>query len=374
MGDFNFAYDSSLFTCPTCRQQISDSRIHEHIRNCELYSPRPSLDDSYSSAQASNYSNSYHYNYTSSSSSESEFKEEEEEDSAESVPPKQSTPSKTHSIAVCPVCFCNFHNTRHPPLLLPACGHTVCKPCLKDIREKSHKFCCPICRAGNKSEIKTLPLNYALLELTERKDVTKCLKHELEYVAYCLDDDSVLCGACIFDHKTHNCSLLTDDKLNSLLGLKKKTLKKDTDELISLKGSWSEALQKMEEHIHKINECVEIHKEGVTSMEKKMIRIVQEGSKMCVQELAEFATHESLRGLKSTFSHSLASLDKEITNVKEKIEKFEMLTMAEKLENTSLAVIKDTKEIPSSAPILALLDKLKVFVDYKEAIMSQKMF
>ena len=371
MESHNSVEASYLFTCPACCQQITDSQIHEHIRNCELYSPRPSPDDSNSSVHSSDYSNSFRYNYDSNSSSEFKENAESEESSARS---KQATPSKTQSIAVCPMCFYNFHNTRHPPLLLPTCGHTVCKPCLKDIRAKSHTSCCPVCRARINAEIKALPVNYALLELTEKKTASRCIKHGLEFVAYCYEDDSVLCGACIFEHKSHDCFLLTNEKLNNLAEQKRIRLKKDAEELVALKKNWTDALHKVEEHINKINECVEIHKSGVINMEKKMIKVVQEGSRICTQELIAIANHDSLKTLKSSFCQNVALLDREIITIQEKFEKFEGLCMAEKLENNFAAVIKDKKEIPSFDPVLALLDKLKVFVDYKQAILSQKMF
>ena len=372
MESHNYIGESYLFTCPACCQQITDSQIHEHIRNCELYSPRPSLDDSYSSVHSSDYTNSFRYNYyNSNTSSENKESIDSEESSVHS---KKASPSKTQSIAVCPVCFYNFHNTRHPPLLLPACGHTICKPCLKDIRTKSHTSCCPICRSAIKLEIKSLPVNYALLELTEKKTVGRCPEHDLEYVAYCYEDDCVLCGACILGHKSHNCCLFTDEKLNALSEQKRIELKKDADELIVLKKNWTGALQQVEEHIQKINECVEIHKSGVINMEKKMIKVVQEGSKNCTQELSAIANHDSLKTLRGNFCHNVTLLDKEIITIQEKIDKFESLSMADKLEDPCATVIKDKKEIPSFGPALALLDRLKVFVDYKQAILSKKMF
>ena len=235
MENFSFAEESYLFTCPACYQQILNSEIHEHIQNCEMYSPHDSIAESYSSLNTSNASNSYRYNYSSNSSSVSEFKDGHRYDDS-SVGSLPSAPSKTHSIAVCPVCFYNYHNTRHTPLLLPSCGHTVCKPCLKDIRDKSNKFCCPICRSINKISIKLLPINYALLELTEKKKTTKCYQHQLEHVAYCNDDDTVLCGACIFEHKSHSCILLTDnEKLEPLSQQKKILLKQNTEELWVIK-------------------------------------------------------------------------------------------------------------------------------------------
>lgn len=232
MENSNYSDENYLFTCPACYQQISDSQIHDHIQRCEYYSPQGSRAESYSSIYSSQEINSFQYNHSSISDSESA---ENEESEVKPYQKKQQTPSKTHSIAVCPVCFYNFHNTRHLPLLLPNCGHTICKPCLKDIKHKSDKFCCPICRTGARVEIKSLPVNYALLELTERKVNTKCFTHELEYVAYCIEDDSVLCGACIFDHKSHNCCLLTDVQLDSFCEQKRKNLKKESEELVLIR-------------------------------------------------------------------------------------------------------------------------------------------
>jgi RING-type zinc-finger/B-box zinc finger len=368
MENFSYAEENYLFTCPACYQQISDSQIHDHIQNCEFYSPHNSRTESYSSIHSSDEVNSYQYH---SSSSSSQSAEHESDDGSSRH--KQMTPSKTQSIAICPVCFYNFHNTRHAPLLLPNCGHTVCKPCLKDIRDKSDKFCCPICRAGTRIDIKSLPINYALLELTEKKNNTRCLKHDLEYVAYCNDDDAVLCGACVFDHKTHMCCLLTDLQLDQISDQKKASLKKEAEDLVLCRKNWYESMQKMEEHIHKINECVEIHKSGIINMEKKMIKSIQEGSKSCIQELANLATHESLKKLQSSFQNSLNFIDNEINKLKSKYEKFEELSMAEKLENTS-GVKEEIKEVPSVTPALAILEKLKVYVDYKQAIQNQKVF
>ena len=130
----------------------------------------------------------------------------------------------------------------------------------------------------------------------------------------------------------------------------------------------------MEEFINKINERIETHKSGVVNMEKKMIKIIQEGSKSCVNELTSLATHESLKSLKSTFSRSLIALDNEISILQEKLEKFDGLNISERLENSYSRVINETKEIPSLNPAAVLLEKLKASVDYKQAILNQKIF
>lgn len=364
--------DNYMFQCPACRQHISDSQIHEHIQSCEFYYHHSSHSDLYSSIHSS-YDHSYGYGRSSLTSSESESLEET--GSADfSSKHKHMTPSKTHSIAICPVCFYNYHNTRHPPLLLPNCGHTVCKPCLKDIKEKSNKIACPICRAPSKLELKSLPINYALLDLTEKKTLAKCPLHDYEFVAYCSTDNSILCGACLFEHKDHTCCLLNDSQLESITEQKKAQIKKKIEELSGIKEIWTLTLCEMEKHIHQINENIEMHKICLLETEKKMTKAIQEGSKRCVQELAELATHESLKRLQNTFSLNISSLDQQISMLENKIDQFNELSMAEKLDNEPIPIKEPIVEVPSLTAAKTLLEKLSISVDYKQAIQNQKIF
>lgn len=364
--------DNYMFQCPACRQHISDSQIHDHIQNCEFYYRHSSNSDLYSSINSS-FENSYRYARASLTSSESESMEETASVDF-STRHKHMTPSKTHSIAVCPVCYNNYHNTQHPPLMLPSCGHTVCKPCLKDIKEKSDKIACPICRAPSKLEIKFLPINYALLELTEKKSQTKCHIHDHDYVAYCKDDKKVLCGVCIFDHKGHVCCLLNDSELESITEGKKSKIDLQIQELSTTKKIWIEALLEMEKFIHLINERIEIHKSYVLETEKKMIKTIQEGSKKCIQDLAELATHESLKNLHCTFGENISSLSQQIAMLEIKMEQFDELTMAEKLDDELSVEIKSLNDVPVLTAAKSILEKLSISVDYKEAIQNQKIF
>ena len=47
--------------------------------------------------------------------------------------------------------------------------------------------------------------------------------------------------------------------------------------------------------------------------------------------------------------------------------------MAEKLENPSFSK-DEVKEIPSLALVTGIIEKIKVYVDYKQAILNQKIF
>ncbi|OMJ88440.1 hypothetical protein SteCoe_9666 [Stentor coeruleus] len=364
--------DNYMFQCPACRQHISDSQIHDHIQNCEFYYRHSSNSDYYSSINSS-ITDSYRYAQASLSSSESESMEETASVDF-STRHKHMTPSKTYSIATCPVCYNNYHNTQHPPLMLPSCGHTVCKPCLKDIKEKSEKITCPICRAPSKLEIKSLPINYALLELTEKKSQTKCYIHDHDYVAYCKDDQTVLCGVCLFDHKDHICCLLNDSELERITEEKKSKIDLQIQELNMSKKMWIEALIEMDKFLNLINEKIEIHKSCVVETEKKMIKTIQEGSKKCIEELAELATHDTLKHLQRVFEENICALTQQIDMLERKIEQFDELTMADKLDDKSSIEVKPLNDVPLLTAAKSILEKLSNSVDYKQAIQNQKIF
>lgn len=130
--------------------------------------------------------------------------------------PRKSLPEKeTHgrNVAACPVCFNAYDSNQFNPLVLPVCGHTVCETCLYKMEESSSIWKCPVCRACIMQNIRTLPVNYALLEIAERNYHKEyCETHNLEIVGFCKDDGILLCGICIFEHKNHDSFLLTDQR------------------------------------------------------------------------------------------------------------------------------------------------------------------
>jgi len=62
-----------------------------------------------------------------------------------------------------------------------------------------------------------------------------CDKHKLEIVAYCNDEDVLLCGACIFDHKNHDSYLLTDPKVIEIADKKIEKMRENEQEIIKIK-------------------------------------------------------------------------------------------------------------------------------------------
>nr|XP_033817519.1 roquin-2 isoform X1 [Geotrypetes seraphini]XP_033817520.1 roquin-2 isoform X1 [Geotrypetes seraphini] len=60
----------------------------------------------------------------------------------------------------CPICYNEFDEMVHKPISL-GCSHTVCKTCLN----KLHRKACPFDQTAINTDIDTLPVNFALLQL-----------------------------------------------------------------------------------------------------------------------------------------------------------------------------------------------------------------
>ena len=130
---------------------------------------------------------------------------------------RKGTP-RPHLPLQCPVCLCAYSRKQRPPLVLPACGHSVCSVCLK----RQFTLKCPVCYMRSQQVTSNLPVNFVLLEVAEmraRREI--CLKHEAEIVAVCADDEALLCGICLFEHKGHNSFLLNSPEAAQIAATRK---------------------------------------------------------------------------------------------------------------------------------------------------------
>lgn len=123
-------------------------------------------------------------------------------------------------------------------MILPKCGHTVCSKCLKHIVKASSIIKCPVCRKTNPTELSKLPINFALLEISDTKEeVQICSKHKLEIVGYCQNDSEVLCGACVMEHTDHECYSLTDPRVQEIAEKRKQKLLDEENQILILQSS-----------------------------------------------------------------------------------------------------------------------------------------
>ena len=107
----------------------------------------------------------------------------------------------------CPVCFEVFET----PLLLPGCGHTICRSCAEMLITEGNFLRCPECRLVYqlRQGIKSLPKNVALERTIEEHSITTgrsnamCEEHPDDAVAlYCKTCEKSICLKCYFTSNT----------------------------------------------------------------------------------------------------------------------------------------------------------------------------
>jgi RING-type zinc-finger/B-box zinc finger len=371
----NYEDESLLFRCPLCFKQILNSQLSIHIQNCDFYSPQVSESHSNSSISSSEeIVEQRDLNFSQSIISMISDRMKLSDYNSELLKTPKTSAFCSESIAACPICFDYFTKTAHVPLLLPNCGHTVCKPCLKTIRNNSFNLCCPICRTPSKSEIKSLPTNFAVLELTEKKPPKLCLKHKMEYIAYCNEEDALICGVCVLDHKSHSCYLFTDKFLTAVTENKKKALKKKAEELMKIKKKWSQNLQILEDNLEEIKMFLEFHTSSINDTEKELIKDIQNGSESCIKDINALAASPGLVEFQNTLRESIGDIDQRVIYLQQKYENFEDLPVSEKLLGSAWKPAKEVQEGSFGVLASGVLEKMTVFLDYKQAILKKKLF
>lgn len=295
------------------------------------------------------------------------FEESDKEEMTLAQRLKNFMPCAQNSIAVCPKCFIQFHNTHRTPLLLPSCGHTVCYPCILSLRKIEMRLACPVCEIEVTANIQSLPINYALLDLIE-KESRKCDKHYLEFAGYCKDDGVLLCGACILLHKNCSLSSLSEASLESELDSIKNGLKAKLQELSTWKQSWEEGRNDFNSVIHQIEEEVQAQKAGLILASKEMRKSIETGSEICEQELRNQIYTNLVLSLRETLNNGILETMKEKLRTEIEIESFDSMTLVQKLavstNNTKTwkVNLKQVKDI---------LESLKAKIDYEEGITNK---
>jgi len=119
----------------------------------------------------------------------------------------------------CPNCKNKYDSEIFIPLLLTACGHTICKICVEKNFTENAISCLECHQKTNANSVNEFPRNMALLLLNTKKENSPsknlntekpknmlCEFHNKEIEAFCEHDFIVLCIDCILlnDHKNHS--------------------------------------------------------------------------------------------------------------------------------------------------------------------------
>ncbi|CAL4136622.1 unnamed protein product, partial [Meganyctiphanes norvegica] len=76
----------------------------------------------------------------------------------------------------CPICFDTYSSVGREPVMLPRCGHTLCRVCLVSIPTTS----CPICRTVHfGTPLNLLPTNFIVLNLNSKEHLKSAGSHNI---------------------------------------------------------------------------------------------------------------------------------------------------------------------------------------------------
>jgi hypothetical protein len=283
--------------------------------------------------------------------------------------------SKKETGIRCPICFNDYNHSLNKPLVLSSCGHSVCEVCIVHIAENNRHVKCPVCRALNLQKVTQMPVNYALLDLVEKQNENRreeCSKHNLEIVGYCKDDDLLLCGACVFEHKDHDAFSIHDKRAEEIADSYKSLISEKESEIKSLKAIWQERVQALNFCSSEINEMADKHISELRKEEASMIGEIKQGTDSCIKQIKSLLNNEKLKHLQATLTSNINKINSELSSLKQKRTKFKELSIPQKLQVTKLPSSIETEEPPSIEAATKLAKKLRVEVSYRDAIMKRK--
>jgi len=64
----------------------------------------------------------------------------------------------------CQICLEQYDGGSHTPILIPTCGHSVCRLCISTFRKAE----CPNCRVAFEQDMSTFPINQQKLDTVRR--------------------------------------------------------------------------------------------------------------------------------------------------------------------------------------------------------------
>ncbi|XP_063852671.1 tripartite motif-containing protein 59-like [Scylla paramamosain] len=109
----------------------------------------------------------------------------------------------------CSVCLKQYDSEFRRPLMLPACGHTFCRSCVKGLACEGVGVVCPCCRREYKdTDVDSFPINFSveiLASSTKNQQkmkpvpVNECQEHGVRYAFWCRFCEVPACGECLFD-------------------------------------------------------------------------------------------------------------------------------------------------------------------------------
>lgn len=275
----------------------------------------------------------------------------------------------------CPICFSEYDRYAHVPLVLPACGHTMCEHCMRRIYNSSSMAKCPVCRSATFDHVRTLPINYALLELNEAQRSTPlCKAHDKEVLAYCRDHELLLCGMCAFEHRDHQAFLLTSEEAAALVQTNKAKLNDIESRLLALQTQWKRAAEEQTAAIKATRELLDAHLQGIDTASDEACVLLKIGKNACVDELKSLVRESGIQDIQNECAAQMHKVTQDLQTLRERRTHFDQLTIAEKLATALSFRAENYSRPPSLSKIRELEEKMRKDVNYERAIRANELF
>ena len=222
-------------------------------------------------------------------------------------------------------------------------------------------------------KLSKLPVNYALLEACEsRNKKPLCKEHNLELIAFCSNDDAMLCGRCTLSHRTHTIFAMTDPEIQKIANSKRGNLELEEDELCKLQTTWKNLKEEYSEGLSDLKSCVQKHTNRLHEMENSMIKKISSGTIRCLKELEGVKGNE-FEVVSHVVREEVDKIETRLNIIREIIESFDEMSAVEKLLKAKVPG-EVAKEPPPSLDFAnGIIEILKAKVDYEQCIKEKKL-
>lgn len=273
------------------------------------------------------------------------------------------------SIQKCPVCYEIYDKAVKLPICLP-CGHTLCRPCLSKVKVSPGRGMCPYDRREFFSAIDFLPVNYALLEAAEEGIGIRCPSHGLNIVGYCQNDQKLLCGKCLFEHKNHEVFDLESSEARHIVASKFSTLSSIEESVQYLSSKWTGSMDQLSNYSKEMKISVMDHISKLKDAELELMKKIHMGTMDCIEQALSMS-RVFPDGFTSSVTTLISSLENHMNTLSKFKQEFNSMSLPEQL-GTQLPEPFDAHNIPTSVPYIADLNELvRSPVDYEKAILTQ---
>jgi uncharacterized protein YukE len=221
-------------------------------------------------------------------------------------------------------------------------------------------------------KLKKLPVNYALLEACEsRNKKPLCQEHNSEFMAFCVNDESLLCGKCTMAHRSHRIFLLTDPEIQKIANSKKNSLDHEEEELFSRQSIWNEKKAEFQEGLLELQALVRKHKTRFLENEKKMTEKIAFGCQACIKDLDDITASE-IGNVRKKVRESIEKIDNRLKRIKEVRKAFQGMNVVQKILNTCSGEGVETELPPGLEFMEKIIEKMKGKIDYEQCIKEKK--